>query len=183
MVGEALPEVYGRIGPTAIPALAAYIADATHNVFPRIHAVESLERIGQLYPTSREACVKSLMGQLENYKKNGYELNAFLIHSLVALEAVEAAPLMARAFEADLVDESLRGDWEDVQMDLGLKPFRERPELDAAPFYGLEPEQRRSPNMGSNRRGKTGESQKKTQDGKIIAKEKQKAKKVIDHKF
>ena len=63
------------------------------------------------------------------------------------LEAVEAAPLMERAFVANLVDESLRGDWEEVQMDLGLKPFRETPALDDVPVRWEDPVRWREPEM------------------------------------
>src|SRR2546421_7297589 len=44
-VQEELPEVYGRIGPAAIPALAAYMADKTHHLWARVAVVDSLEKI------------------------------------------------------------------------------------------------------------------------------------------
>ena len=43
------------------------------------------------------------------------------------LRAVEAAPVMERAFSAGLVDEAVHGDWEDAQIELGLKKSREQP--------------------------------------------------------
>ena len=44
-VGEELPKVYGMIGPKAIPPLAKYLADDSHDVFPRNYAAHSLEVI------------------------------------------------------------------------------------------------------------------------------------------
>ena len=35
-VMEEMPEVYGMIGPAAIPALAAYLADASRSLYPRV---------------------------------------------------------------------------------------------------------------------------------------------------
>jgi hypothetical protein len=61
-------------------------------------------------------------------------LNGCLISDLIDLKAVEAAPLMARAFEARRVDLSVAGDWEDVQVELGLLAQRETPQ----PNYWLE---------------------------------------------
>src|SRR6516165_3409465 len=51
-----------------------------------------------------------------------------IIASLLDLEAVEAAPVIKRAFAVDKVDEMMVGDWDWVQYDLGLtdKPPKPR---------------------------------------------------------
>jgi hypothetical protein len=54
-------------------------------------------------------------------------LNGAIISELLDLEAVEAAPQMKQAFAAGVVDESVAGDWEDVQIELGLKEKRDTP--------------------------------------------------------
>lgn len=138
--GEELPEVYGMIGSAAIPALKTYLADTSHKMFPRIHAASSLEHIGLSHRSAREDCIDVLAQQLEAFEENEYELNGFLVTYLVELEAVNKAPLMERAFAAGRVDETIMGDWEDVQVDLGLKLFREKdPEDDF--FANFAPEE------------------------------------------
>ena len=62
------------------------------------------------------------MKQLELFDENDSEINEYLVASLVELHATEAAPLMERAFAAGSVEEDLMGDWEDVQVELGLLP-------------------------------------------------------------
>ncbi len=119
-VGEDLPEAMGSIGPVAIPALEAYVQDATHGVWARIAASKSLAKIGQGHPGARDACVDALTGQLERFAENGDDLNAFLISWLLDLAAVESAPVMEQAFAADAVDLSVQGDWEEAQIELGL---------------------------------------------------------------
>ena len=52
-VGEELPEVYGMIGPVAIPALTAYLADASHPLYARVAAAHSFGEIGANHPGSR----------------------------------------------------------------------------------------------------------------------------------
>ena len=126
-----LPEVYGMIGPAAIPALTAYLADTSHGLDARIAAASSLKQIGEMHPGARAECVATLARQLERFAKQDPTLNAFLVGSLLDLEATEVAPLIERAFAADRIDESVAGDWEDVQIALGLKEHRERP-----PSYG-----------------------------------------------
>jgi hypothetical protein len=50
------------------------------------------------------------------------ELNAFIIGDLVDLDAEEICPLIERAFEASAIDETIVGDWEDIQVELGHRP-------------------------------------------------------------
>lgn len=125
--GDELPVVYGMIGREAVPALARYLGDERHGLFPRITAAGSLERIGATDPSARAECVEVLRRSLAWFGKNDPSLNGFLISYLVDLRAVEAAPLMERAFAGGDVDITIRGDWEDIQVDLGLKAARETP--------------------------------------------------------
>ncbi len=124
---EDMPEVFGLIGPVAIPALAAYLADEEHETYPRVTAVTCLQQIGEQSSEARDDCVAALTRQLEAFRQNDPTLNAFLILSLTKLQVVEAAPLMERAFAEETVDELVMGDWDDVQVELGLK---ERPPRD-----------------------------------------------------
>ena len=66
-------------------------------------------------------------GQLERFAEQSDSVNAYLISPLLELRAVESAPVMERAFAAGRVDEMAQGDWEDVQIELGLKTHRDHP--------------------------------------------------------
>lgn len=138
-VGEELPEVYGMIGPAAIPVLATYLADASHGHWARVAAAASLTKLGQQHPESRSECVAVLTRQLERYTENTEALNGDLIAELLDLKAVESAPVMERAFAAGQVEQDIAGDWEDVQIDLGLRRTRETPKPNyAASMIGPE---------------------------------------------
>ncbi|GEM_PF-813959 len=115
-----IPEVMGMIGPAAIPALAAFISDSTKKMYPRTYAGDSLAEIGKQHPDAREECIRSIAAAVENFSKNEPDLNGFLIANLLDLKAVEAAPVIERAFAVGCVDETIAGDWEDVQVQLGL---------------------------------------------------------------
>ena len=84
----------------------------------------------------RDECVEILTRQLEQFRENEKDLNGSLVYALVALRALESVSVIKRAFAADRVDESVQGDWEDVQIELGLKPLREAPRQPF--FFGLE---------------------------------------------
>lgn len=68
-----------------------------------------------------------LTGLLEDSTEDDRELLGSVVGDLLDLDAVEAAPAMERAFAEDRVDLSAAGDWEDVQVELGLLPARITP--------------------------------------------------------
>lgn len=123
-----MPEVFALIGSTAIPALTAYLADSSHEIYPRTTAADCLTEIGKMHPDVRAECVTALTQQLELFAENDSEFNAFLIADLVDLKAVESAPTMERAFAADRVVPFIVGDWSEVQVLLGLKTREEVPQ-------------------------------------------------------
>ncbi len=125
-VGEELPRVFGLIGSAAIPALTAYLADTSRGISPRISAAQALFNIAMSQAEAQEACIAAFTHQLEAFRKNDRELNGFLIWYLMDLKAIETAPLMQRAYAAGRVDKMIVGDWESVQVTLGLKPDVER---------------------------------------------------------
>ncbi len=130
-VGEELPRVFGHIGPPAIPVLADTLADGAHGLWARVAAAHGLEEIGTRHPEARSDAIDALTSTLERFADLDSTLNAFLISYLVDLDAVEAAPLMERAFQAERVELQVMGDWEDVQIELGLLEGRESPSPNA----------------------------------------------------
>ncbi len=127
MIGEEVPEALGMIGPAAIPAVAEYLADASHGLWARVAAASSLKEIGQRHPDARAECVAILTRQLEHFAHQDKDLNAGLVAALLDLKAVESAPVMERAFAAGRVELSVAGDWEEVQVQLGLLEKRKTP--------------------------------------------------------
>ncbi len=124
-VHEELPAVFNLIGPAALPALAAYLADLSHTDSSRISAITSMEKIGKKWPDARTEALAMLEERLERFEENEPDVNAFLVEALVELGAKEAAPLIERAFAEGYVDPMVMGDWEDVQVELGLKSAEE----------------------------------------------------------
>ncbi len=129
---EELPSVFGMIGPVAIPALTAYLADSSHEMYSRAYASNGFIEIANRYPENREECIAAISKQLEAFEENDYELNAFIIGDLARLKAVETLPLIERAFEADRVDEFV------INLDYVLEEFglKER-EIVESPFLEM----------------------------------------------
>ncbi len=117
---EELPLVFGMLGPAAIPALAAYLADTSHEMYSRSYASNGITEIADRYPESREECIAIISKQLENFEENDEELNAFLVTNLLQIKAVETLPLIERAFKADKVDDFIV-DLDDVLVGFGMK--------------------------------------------------------------
>lgn len=128
-IGEEIPVVMGMIGPECIPALKAYLNSPEKNLWASITVAHCLEKVGNQNPESRDDCVAVLQHALEGFLENDETLNAFLISFLTDLDAVEAVPLVERAFQSGNVDISVMGDFEDFQIELGLLEERLTPPL------------------------------------------------------
>lgn len=127
-VGEDLPVAFGLLGAGAIPPLAACLAAETNGLWARVAASRSLAEIGRRHSGARVSCVGALARQLERFAEQDPDLNGFLVHDLLDLKGVEALAVMERAFAADCVEVAIVGDWEDIQISLGLKRGRDRPQ-------------------------------------------------------
>ena len=126
-VAEDLPRALGVLGPAAILDLRDYLAGASHGLWARVAAAASLAEIGKRHPEARTRCLAVLAGQLEHFVHTDPTLNAYVISQLIDLKAVEAASVIRRAFAAERVDLSIEGDWEEVQIRLGLLQKRLTP--------------------------------------------------------
>ncbi len=96
-------------------------------MWARVGASGALEEIGKQHPESRTQCVAALTRELEQFAKNNPTLNGSLLADLLDLHAVESAPIIERAFAAKAIDENVAGNWEDVQVEFGMKEKRTRP--------------------------------------------------------
>jgi len=165
-VAEELPAILGNIGAGAVAALTAYLGDGSNDTWARFIAAQSLTAIAQAFPESRERCIAILSGKLARFAEQDVLFNALLIGELSNLKAVEAAPLMEQAFAAEAVELPIMGDWEDVQIELGLLERRLTPSPNyyrTADGYGL-PRYRESPaKPGKAATGKAKKAKRKLQ--------------------
>ena len=69
----------------------------------------------------------ALRRQFERYADEAPEFNGFILTHLLDLRALELKDLMEAALTSGHVEESIAGDWEDVQIKLGLKTERAYP--------------------------------------------------------
>jgi hypothetical protein len=117
-VTEALVE----IGLPAVAAAVRVMVDQGKDQYSRAAAARVLSRLAwqdlAVYPQS----VAALATALESFPDNEPELNAFIISSLIDLNAEETCPLIERAFASGAVNETFVGDWEDVQVEFGQLP-------------------------------------------------------------
>ncbi len=129
-----LPHVFGLIGPRAILPITRFVSDRSRDEYARSGAVSGLTEIARHWPEARAECVSVLARLLDDPAEEN-TFASFVVCELMDLEAVEAAPAIERAYDEDRIDISIPGDWEDVQVRLGLIPERITP----APRYHLFP--------------------------------------------
>ncbi len=134
---EELPLVLSQFGAAAIPALAASLADATQSEEVHFTVINCFEALVNAHPPLREAVVAVLTQQLAQFATNTPAINGQLIGALVVdCQAVESAAVMEQAFQAHRVDPNFIGNWDEVQVRLGLKSAAELPRR--MPLYDPE---------------------------------------------
>ncbi len=118
---EDMPDIFSAIGSAAIPSLIELLHDRNLTFDARTSALHYLHSISVADPEERDCCLAATIQALEQFADNDRELNGYIVMYLVAdYNAIEAAPLIESAYAAGLVDTLFIGDWEDVQMRLGL---------------------------------------------------------------
>ncbi len=122
-----IPMVLELIGLAAIPYMKRYFADPENPDHSRIIVGETLLNFTDNFPEITPDCKSTFVEHLKAYHRNSPLLNGFLIAFLTDLKAVEEAPLIQEAMEADAVDLTVCGDWEDVRIDLGFLDERKTP--------------------------------------------------------
>ena len=127
--------MFGMIGPAAILGLRDLMGDAEHGEWVRIAACESLVKIVERFPETREQAVAAITDQLRRFGEQERVVSAFLVDAPCDLKAVESATVIEQAFAANMVDLSVLGDWEEAQIPLGLLEKRVTP---APNFLALE---------------------------------------------
>lgn len=152
---EEIPRVLGSIGPSALPAVRAALPPAAavkDEPMGSARLGSVLVHMVRAHPEVRDEAVTMVMDQLRAWPDQDEAVNGFLISDLIDLQAVEAAPLMQAAFEADAVDESIAGDWEDVQVEMGLLSERTTPPPEFYPAFAREPAPDFAPGAGGGQR-------------------------------
>jgi hypothetical protein len=126
---DEIPDVLGMIGPAAFEPLRVALAKwSLVSSFEAGTAACGLVEIAKRFPEMRDAAVAALARQLRWWARQDLDLNTMLVHDLVELNAVEAAPVIEEAFAADAVHTDWgEDDWEDVQVAFGLLPERITP--------------------------------------------------------
>jgi len=119
--------IFAMIGPSAIPALEAFLGDDGVSVMGRLSIPECFVEMARDHPAERDRCVGVLVRRLEALATGDPELNAMFIWGLMDLGATEAIGLIRRAFAENRVELQILGDVEDVEMAMGLRAERSTP--------------------------------------------------------
>jgi hypothetical protein len=129
VANEDIPRALGMIGPAALGPVRDALPRAAREPEPwtAVALSQALKEIVSLHPHTRDEAVAAITAQLQSWRDQDFYINTFLISNLVDLNAVEAAPVIEAAMAGRVVDTSVTGDWEDVQVELGLLAERSTP--------------------------------------------------------
>lgn len=128
-----IPYVMGRIGETAIGALADYFNQPQHQEFARVIAMESLAKMVEYHPEVRGQIIQCYRTYMNSPDETAFALNGLLMAWILDLDAKELINEIRQMFQKGCVDISCAGDLEDVEIGLGLRAERSTPR----PHYGM----------------------------------------------
>lgn len=177
-----VPDVLGLIGPPALPMLTAYLQNTGHAIGPRITAAGSLSVLGRMHPELRDACIAALIQPIEASRTAAAtvtdddlddlrEFNGFLLVDLMDLEATETLPVIRQAMAAGLIDESVAGDREDIEIGFGVREQRDTPRPRYQPLGLLPPDLDFDPYLPDSGGGNATAAAKKAKRKQKIAKQ------------
>lgn len=124
---QLLPGVLACFGEANLAYAERMLNDRALPLHTRTSVGEVLVAMAGKQPELRDKAVATLVAALHDYGSDDPGFNAATVADLVHLRAEEQAPLMERMFADDKVDWSYVGDWEEVQLDLGLLQQRLTP--------------------------------------------------------
>lgn len=126
---EELPIMIGVIGPTAIPITVQRLNERHPRQEVTGQYASALTEIAKHNPEVRSEVITHLSRILESAKNELPHVNGFVIAHLLDLKAIEAMPVIEKAFATGNVDERITGDLADVKsiLYLGPAPVRSRP--------------------------------------------------------
>jgi len=117
---EEFPVIFQMIGKESAPSLMQYVQNRENLLFARVAALEGIIKIGKTDPEFKSECIKFLRSCLKHYEEDDPGINANYIAGLTDLKDMESLDLIEEAYESGCVDEMVIGDWEDIQIKLGL---------------------------------------------------------------
>jgi hypothetical protein len=122
-----LPRAMAHVGRAALPPLSLALDRGDYDPLIRGSFAEAIAAIGNSDPAVRATAAQLLVDQLRQFEGQDPALNALIVGALVDLEAVEHAQTLERVMTSGNVDVRFVGDWEDVQIELGLLDARLTP--------------------------------------------------------
>ena len=120
-----LPAAFGGIGAAAVDPLYAYMTETTNTETARIVAVMGLIAVAEANPDQQVTVADLFNTTFADYATYSNEFNGYLVMGLVKTGATDAAKTIEQAFEAKQVDPFIIGDWDKVQVEMGLTTYEE----------------------------------------------------------
>lgn len=125
-----LPEVVARLSKGShLKILSDLLYDKSKSIDARILALRTIELSGRYFDFCTSECLDILAHCLDNSDHEQRDFNGFIVAAMLHLDRPESKiDSIRKAFNNDIVDLTIVGDLEDVEMELGLRDKRETPE-------------------------------------------------------
>lgn len=125
-ISELYPFYLAKFGQSGLNSLQLALDDSKKPFVKAVFA-ETLEIIAKQQPDNRQQAIEMLVKQLQNFAQNDTTYNSFVIYYLTNLKQIEQLPLIKQVFDANKADLLHQGDYEEIEMELGVRQERSTP--------------------------------------------------------
>jgi hypothetical protein len=116
-LSDLLPSIWTEMGPRAAEPLWEYIQNRQHNPEQRGNVMIGLQKLAEEHRPYRREVVEGLSQLLDDAPGGDGTANAYIVHALTELGAVEALPALRRAYDEHKISLKIMT-WDDVTVRL-----------------------------------------------------------------
>lgn len=128
-IGELYPFVLANFGEKMF-GYAKQAYPLSKETYVRGVLGEAIKYVGIQQSALKPQAIELIVELLGNFSQQEKDDNALLINDLCELKAIEQLPLIKQAFDANKVDLSHMGDYEEVEIIMGVRTERSTPKPD-----------------------------------------------------
>ena len=131
-IWDAFPDIFRAMENMAVPTLKQYISNRSNPETSRIHACYWLGKVDRIY---RDECVEFLTEFLREFSEESEsKVAGMAVSVMIDLHALEHIDVIRDAFSRGVVSQEISGDFEDVEIEFGIRKKRDTPR----PHYGMK---------------------------------------------
>ncbi len=117
---EEFPQVFALIGEPSIEPLIEQLNKPSAEAYQST-ITYAMQVIAKTHPQTTPQIKTALIEKMKRYEYANFDINGFVVAALIDLKATEALPIIKEAYDANHVDETICGTYQEVEVAFGVR--------------------------------------------------------------